>query len=217
MTRAFDLLKRSPQTKLDLGTLHVEERPLVRVIKISTRKGHRKKRSTGRFTPVYYLAGDQRRAAEVFVEANRDRLENVDFSSRNVVESSVDRAEYDWIRHAVGWCTLEVYDSVVVEERADGSTWVVEGQRYVDHVDRRYTTSEVGSALVTGESLRELYDRLDGDITESFLRAAGVEGDVRQVLEYYRVAPQFACGPVFETGETEKQPSTEEQESARNR
>lgn len=196
MSKEFDQLRRGPQTKLNLGDLKFDERPLVQMIKISSGKGHRPSRKpSGAFTQVYYLPGDEKRAAETFVEINKSEVEAIDLSARNIIQSCVTRPIYDWIRHAAGWCTLEVYDTVIVEERADGQTWVVEGDRYVNNVGRRYTTGEPGSARLEGESLRDLYNRLGNTIDKTALENAGVEGDASQVLEYYRVAPQFSCNP----------------------
>ena len=197
MTKQFDRLQEEPQTNIKRGDLNLEERSVVRSITVSGTPGRSKADATGKFVAVYYIEGDEQRAAARFVEENTRAIEQVDFSNnRNVLQSNVDREIYDWILHALGKRCLQKYETVVLEERPDGNIWIIDRQRFEEAVDRRYAINESGTARLTADSIESLYERLGDVITESDLREAGVEGDVRQVLDLYRLDSRFACDPI---------------------
>jgi hypothetical protein len=144
-------------------------------------------------TPVYFITGQEREAAELFVEENSDMIEKIDFSSRNTLESSINQEVYDWIRHAAGWYNLKKFDSVVLEERKDSLTWIINREKYDNKKSRRYGIAGQGSCKVNG-SVEEVYEDLAPTITESDLEShCDVEGDVRFLLELYRVSSEFKC------------------------
>ena len=102
MTSCFDQLQAEPRTDIDIGQLSADERILVRQIQINGTTGVTASKSVGGFTGVFYIAGDERAAAERFVTENCEALDQVDFSRRNQISTSVDRAIYDWIMHFLG-------------------------------------------------------------------------------------------------------------------
>ena len=197
MTQQFDNLKDQPQTGIHLTDFTPDERTNVRRINLHNRSGRSK------YTTVYYISGDEKRAAEEFVEQNREQIQTIDFSkNRNEIQSNVDREIYDWILQALGERELQKYDTVVVERRSDGTTWVIEREHFEKATARRYTISDQVAAQTQGETLQSLYDRFEGPITESDLRGVdAIEGDVRYVLDVYRAAPEFDCKPISVEGE----------------
>jgi hypothetical protein len=81
--------------------------------------------------------------------------------------------------------------------RPDGIQWVIDREKYESYPNRRYTKGEAGSARIPAEvSLSEVYDQFNGQITQRDLRNTPIEGDVRQVLDYYRVAEEYQCLPI---------------------
>ena len=154
--------------------------------------------STGRFAGVAYVLGDERRAAEVFVEENREGLEEVDFSRQNLLSRNVDREVYDWILHELGERELEKYDTVVIERRPDDDViWCISRREYEENPTRRYSTGSEGSARVADYSLAELYDEFGTTISEDDLSShASAAGDVRQILDAFRVSDAFDCHPI---------------------
>lgn len=194
MTAGFDALCEEPQTSLDIADLAPDERLAVRRIHIAGTTGATPSVSVGRFTGVWYLAGDEKQAATRFVAENRAALSQLDFSRRNPISTSVDRDIYDWILHALGERELERYETVVVERRPDGTIWCLGRRTFEETPLRRYTTGGQGSAKIEGMTLGEVYDSLDRCITESALTGhPAVSGDVREVLDVFRQSPAFAC------------------------
>lgn len=200
MTSLYDRLQEEPQTKADSSKLNLGERQELRKIQIrrtsdQTNPGHA-------FTTVYYLAGQERAAAEKFVTENRDALKKTDFSHRNPIQQAVSRNVYDWILHFIGERELRKYAAVVYERRRDGTQWVIDRNVFEDHPMRRYTISETNAARVVDIDVDVLYDELADEITESDLRDhEAVAGAVEYLLEYYRVAGLFDCEPVTADGE----------------
>jgi len=194
MTKYFDTLQDKPQVRPRVGQLSPEERMMIRSIRIPTGDSV----STGRFAGVAYVLGDERRAAEVFVEENRDGLEAVDFSRQNLISRNVDREVYDWILHELGKRELEKYDTVVIERRSDDDiVWCISRREYEENPTRRYSTGSEGSARVVDYSLVELYDDFGTTITEQDLKShSSAAGDVRQILDVFRVSNAFDCQPV---------------------
>lgn len=202
MTSEFDRLQTEPQTKIDIGQLAADERMVVAQIQIKGTVGVTASDSVGNFTGVYYLAGDERAAAERFVVENRAALDAVDFSTRNPISTSVDREVYDWILHFLGERELERYETVVIERRPDGTIWCLGRQRYEETPMRRYTESGTGSARIDELTLADLYAAFEGMITESALVAhPAISGDVREVLDAFRQSPEFGCVPTTVDGE----------------
>jgi len=196
MTSVFETLCDAPQTEIDLGQLSPDERMVVDTIHINGTVGVTQTDAKGDFTGVFYIIGDEKRAAERFVEQNRSKLETIDFSRRNPISTSVDRDVYDWILHALGERELEVYDTVVIERRPDDIVWCLGRQTFEETPMRRYTESGTGSAKLNGVSLEELYESFGHQITESTLEAEStVRGDVRVILDAFRQSPAFACRP----------------------
>ncbi|QLG61104.1 hypothetical protein [Halorarum salinum] len=201
MTQQFDRLQEEPQTEIDRGRLNPTERQQLRTIDVSGTAGLPNTNTSGKFTTVYYLAGEEEVAAEKFTEENRDQLEQIDFSKSNALQTSVDRPVYDWILHHAGERTLTKYETVVREERADGSQWIIGRNKFDDRVDRRYGKNERGTAYVPPElSLNEVFERCGETITEEDLRLLDIDGDVREVLDLFRHDPSFPCEPISTHG-----------------
>ena len=194
MTKYFDTLQDEPQVRPRVGQLSPEERMMTRSIRIPTGDSV----STGRFAGVAYVLGDERRAAEVFVEENREGLEAVDFSRQNLLSRNVDREVYDWILHELGKRELEKYDTVVIERRPDDDViWCIGRREYEENPTRRYSIGSEGSARVADYSLAELYDEFGTTISEDDLSShASAAGDVRQILDAFRVSDAFDCHPI---------------------
>jgi len=158
--------------------------------------------SVGGFTGVFYLVGDEKRAAERFVDENRPALSELDFSGRNLISTSVDREVYDWILHALGERKLERYETVVIERRSDGVIWCIGRRTFEETPLRRYTTSGSGSAKIEGIELDGLYRSFGSVISESELAAEpSVSGDPREVLDAFRQSTAFDCRPTTVDGE----------------
>ena len=194
MTKYFDTLQDEPQVRPRVGQLSPEERMTTRSIRIPTGDSV----STGRFAGVAYVLGDERRAAEVFAEENREGLEAVDFSRQNLISRNVDREVYDWILHELGERELEKYDTVVIERRSDDDViWCISRREYEENPTRRYSTGSEGSARVADYSLAELYDEFGSTISEQDLTShPSAAGDVRQILDAFRVSDAFDCQPI---------------------
>ena len=194
MTKYFDTLQDEPQVRPRVGQLSPEERMMTRSIRIPTGDSV----TTGRFAGVAYVLGDERRAAEVFAEENREGLEAVDFSRQNLISRNVDREVYDWILHELGERELEKYDTVVIEQRPDDAViWCISRREYEENPTRRYSTGSEGSARVADYSLAELYDEFGTTISEDDLSShASAAGDVRQILDAFRVSDAFDCHPI---------------------
>ena len=194
MTSYFEAIQDNPQARPRIGQLAPEERMMVRSIRIPTGDSV----STGRFAGVVYVLGDERRAAEVFVEENRDGLKAVDFSRQNLISRNVDREVYDWILHELGERELTKYDTVVIEHRPHTDvTWCISRRTYEENPTRRYSSGTEGSGKVSGYSLTELYHSFGETITEDDLSShTAAEGDVRQILDAFRVSETFDCHPI---------------------
>ncbi|MBX0297811.1 hypothetical protein [Haloarcula nitratireducens] len=203
MTKVYEKLQTGPQTGIDRSNLNYEERSEVRAIDVRGTTGLAQVNNPGKFTNVFYLDGDEAAAAELFAEVNADLIAAIDLSARNVLQTSLPRHMYDLILDAAGRREIRTYPTVVFERREDGTIWLIDRDRYETRVDRRYTTSETGSARVPSDlSLETLYENYGSVITESDLRETTIDGDVRQVLDYYRVASGYHCQPTTtETGE----------------
>ena len=199
MTSYFDAIQDEPQIRPRIGQLSPEERMTVRSITIPTGDSV----STGRFAGVLYVIGDERQAAEVFVEENREGLEAVDFSRQNLISRNVDREVYDWILHELGERELEKYETVVIERRPENDvTWCISRREYEENPTRRYSTGSEGSARITDHSLSGLYDEFETTITEQDLSShSSAAGDVRQILDAFRVSEEFDCEPVSFDGQ----------------
>ena len=202
MTASFDRLQAEPQTEIDISQLTADERMVLRRIQINGTVGVTASESVGSFTGIYYLAGDEQAAAELFVDENREALTALDFSRRNPISTSVDRLVYDWILHFLGERELEKYETVVIERRPDGAVWCLGRRTFEETPMRRYTESDTGSARIDEEGLEGLYESCGELITESVLRAKPqVAGDAREILDAFRHSPEFACEPTTVNGE----------------
>ena len=200
VTSLYERLQEEPRTDADPSQLNLEERQEFR--KIQVRRTSDQTNPGRAFTTVYYLAGQERAAAEKFVAENREALEEIDFSARDPIQQAVPREVYDWILHFLGERKLRKYTSVVYERRRDGTQWLIDRTVFEENPMRRYTTNEGNAAQVTGIDVEDLYGDFGDTITESDLRAHdAVAGAVEYLLEYYRVAGLFDCEPVSEDGE----------------
>ncbi|MBX0324036.1 hypothetical protein EGH21_13445 [Halomicroarcula sp. F13] len=196
MTKAYEKLQNGPQTGIARSELNYEERANTRVIDVRGTTGLAQVNNPGKFTNVLYLEGNEEAAAELFADVNDDLIDAVDLSAKNVLQTSLPRPMYDRILDASGRRKIRKYSTVVFEGREDGTIWLIDRDRYETRVDRRYTTSETESARVPPEiSLEELYEQQGSIITESDIRSTAITGDVRQVLDYYRVASGYHCRP----------------------
>jgi len=197
MTQLYDKLEEAPQTGVSRAELNFDERAEVRAIQVTGTAGLTQANNPGKFTDVFYLEGDEQSAAETFADVNAELLEQVDFTARNVLQTSLSREMYDLLLDAAGNRDITKFPTIVVETRADGTCWVINRNRYESQVDRRYATNETGTARIPSTtSPRTIYDQQGKTIAESDLTSTAIEGDVRQVLDYYRVAPAFDCDPV---------------------
>ncbi|QIO20911.1 hypothetical protein [Haloarcula sp. JP-L23] len=196
MTKAYQKLQSGPQTSIARSELNYDERADARVISVRGTTGLAQVNNPGKFTNVIYLEGDEEAAAELFADVNADLINAIDLSAKNVLQTSVPRQMYDLILNASGRREIRKYPTVVFERREDGTIWLIDRNRYETHVDRRYTTSETGSARVPPEvSIEDLYDQQGSVIAESDINSTTITGDVRQVLDYYRVASGYHCQP----------------------
>ncbi len=202
MTSCYNQLQAGPQTAVDISQLSAEERILVRQIQINGTKGVTASESVGGFTGVFYIAGDEKRAAKQFVAENRPALNAVDFSHRDPISTSVSRTVYDWILHFLGERTLEKHETVVIERRPDGTVWCIARRIFEETPLRRYTESGTGSARIDEGGLTRVYESHGELITESTLRAESmVAGDVREILDAFRQSSEFSCEPTTVDGE----------------
>ena len=202
MTTVFETLRNEPQTEIDLGQLSPDERIVVNRIQINGTVGVTRSEPGGGFIGVFYIIGDEKRAAERFVDENAETLKKLDFSRRNPISTSVDRDVYDWILHALGERELETYETVVIERRPDETVWCVGRQTFDETPMRRYTESGTGSAKLDGVSLESLYESFGQQIAESTLEAeSAVRGDVRVILDAFRQSTAFECRPTTVDGE----------------
>jgi len=205
MTNAYKSLQDGPKTGLSRGQFAPDERAEVRVLKVDSSHG---RSSTGEyvgsFTSIYYLEGDESAAARRFVEVNNESLDRIDFSTSNVLDSNLSQELYDLVLHHAGERVREVRSTVVRENRSDGVTWVMDREYYETTGRGRYS---IGSSKVakapSGVSLEDVFRKtLAGEpIQPPTLEEAGIKGGVRQVLDYYRVAPEFPCTPTTVNGE----------------
>jgi len=205
MTNAYDSLQDEPQTGLSRGQFAPDERAEVRVLKVTSSPGRSSAGDyVGSFTSIYYLAGDESAAARRFVEVNAETIDRIDFSTSNVLHSNLPQELYDLVLHHAGERIREVYSTVVREDRPSGVTWVMDREHYDTSGRGRYS---IGSAKVakapSGVSLKDVFrETLAGEpIQPATLEKAGIEGGVRQVLDYYRVASDFPCSPTTVNGE----------------
>lgn len=146
MTEVYDPLTTGPQTQVDVSHLNFEERQELCRISVTRTSDVTNIGESGDFSTIYYLDGEERQAAAVFVDENRELLADVDFSKKNVLQTSMPRTVYDWILHALGKREPEKYETVVLEERPDGTRWVIDRQKYDEFSNRRYTVREQHSA-----------------------------------------------------------------------
>lgn len=197
MSTVFEALCNEPQTEIDLAQLSPDERIVVDQIQINGTAGVTRSQPGGTFTGVYYIIGDEKRAAERFVHENHQKLVALDFSRRNPISTSVDRTVYDWILHALGERELEIHDTVVIERRTDETIWCIGRHTFEETPMRRYTESGSGSAKIEDKTLRELYDAAANPITESEIAAdQSTRGDSRIILDVFRQSPAFDCQPI---------------------
>ncbi|WP_426962308.1 hypothetical protein [Haloparvum alkalitolerans] len=209
MTQEFEVLTEGPQTGVKIGNLDPDERQHVRTIDVSRSPGRAPATPTGPFTTVYYVAGEEREGAATFVTENREALEAINLTGcgSNLVSTSVSRAVYDWILHALGERVLSPYETVVVEYRPEADeTWCIGRRQFEARAGQRYSLEASGTARTSG-TLEALFRSLcppdDGcTITESTLRRRDdVAGDVREILDAFRQVPQFLVEPTTHDGE----------------
>lgn len=203
MTEVYEQLCEGPQPDIARGEFGYEERQELQILRIR-RTTDQTNIQPGAFTNVAYLVGDERAAAEEFVDQNQELLETIDFSKRNAVQSTVSREIYDWILHFLGERRLRKYRSVVCETRRNGIQWLIDRDHFETHPNRRYSPREPSARVGSNISLEVLYDEVGtrSKITEDDLEAHdAVSGSVKYILEYYRVAGPFDCEPITVDGE----------------
>lgn len=198
MTSLYDSLQDEPQVDIDRALLAPMERAELRVLSVKRSSTNRPAEYPGSFTSVYYLEGDLRKAAKRFVEENREQLEAIDYSGADIVSSSLDREAYDWVLHFLGERKLRKYRTVVYERRRDGTEWLIDREHFENHPRNRYRRETEPVASVAPEKcVEDVYDDFDDRILEPDLREhPAVTGDVRRLLDYYRVAGAFDCEPI---------------------
>jgi hypothetical protein len=198
MTKLYETLAEQPRTGINMGDLSYDERVELRQIRIQNDKPNVTK--TGQFTTVYYLAGDEQAAVERFVEENREQLEQLDFSKRDIVQSAVDRELYDLILDELGERQLTKFERVVREDRSNGEVWLIARERFDERPTRRYTETASDVLHFTDQTPEEIFDDLGDVITQSDIETR-INGDGQLCLEYFRVADQFSCVPVTRNNE----------------
>jgi len=201
VTEAYERLCEGPQADVVRSDLAYNERQELQMLRVG-RTSDQTNAQPGTFTSVAYLEGDERAAAEVFVDRDQELLETIDFSKRDIVQQAVNREAYDWILHFLGERTLYKYRSVVCETRRDGVQWVIDRDHFESNPNRRYSHDEPCARISSTVSLEALYDEFGSEITERDLEAHdAVEGTGRYILEYYRVAGLFDCEPSTVNGQ----------------
>lgn len=200
VTRLYDLLKEAPQTENPYGeevrsALAYDERHQFRAITGGGKSTGRTNSPKERFTPVYYLAGDEDRAAALFVEENRELLERIDFSKRDVLGDTLDRPMYDLVLHHLGERVRDVYPTVIREIRPDGLVWIIPRDHYEDRPMRRYHRKH--SALVPSQvDLEEVYDAAPNPFGLRYLANTSIEGKLINVMHYYCDDNAYDCRPI---------------------
>lgn len=202
MTSLYDSLQAEPQVDIDRALLAPMERAELRVLSVNRSSTNESPEYPGSFISVYYLEGDERRAAKRFVEENRKQLEAIDFSNHDIVTRSLDRTSLDWVLHFLGERELRKYQTVIYERRRDGTEWVIERDHFEERPNRRYTASSRKTVSVDESlSIEQLYDDLEAVIRPRDLQKHdAVHGSVRWLLEYFRVAGVFNCVPITVDG-----------------
>lgn len=194
MTKAFEELRAGPQTGVSISDLNYEERVDARRIDVRGTPGLTPSTSTGKFTRVTYLIGDEVAAARLFVEENRDSLEAIDYSKKNLLQTSVDRSMLDLILHELGERVVTVFDSVVIEERSDGTCWILSRAAYDGPPDERYSTRPGRAKVPSTVELEEVFQSQEtGVVTKQAFEDPGVQGDVTQVLRFYAEVYPSMC------------------------
>ncbi|ELY94796.1 hypothetical protein [Natrialba taiwanensis] len=72
MTEVYDLLTTGPQTQVDVSRLNFGERQELCRISVTRTSDVTNIGESGDFSTIYYLDGDERLAAAVFVDENRN-------------------------------------------------------------------------------------------------------------------------------------------------
>ena len=191
MTTLFDQLQKIPQTDFNIGDLNYDERAQIRRIRI---QGGNSWGEGKAFNSVLYLEGDEQQAAEVFVDANCEELQDIDLSGQNILQARLDREIYDWILHHLGKRTITKYETVVEESRPDGTTWIIDRDRYDTQPSRRYGIGEAGVVELSDHSPREGFDSFGPIISRSGIADHDhvTTSTPVTLLEYYCVAPEYA-------------------------
>ncbi|SFR36391.1 hypothetical protein SAMN04487947_0457 [Halogeometricum rufum] len=191
MTEPYEALIESPQPDINRSQLSPEERAELRRLHVSGCNGITRSNTKGRFSAVYYLEGDIRAAAARFVEENRERLEQIDFSKSNGVWSSVSREAYDWILHWLGERHLKILNRAVYESRSDVD-WIISRDKYYSAPNRRYSTGSPGSVKIDGTSPDAIYRQLPSRATVEEIPDT-VIGDREWLFVYFDEHPEFEC------------------------
>lgn len=199
MTKHFDrLVDDGPQANMNINLSHLqpEERLQVKRIRVSGKPGYGHKGGPGNLKSVYYVEGDEVKAAKVFVDENRQKLERIDFGQQNILKDSLSQEIYDLVVHHLGERRRTVYSTLVVEERPDGTRWLIDRDLYEQQPGRRYTIGGSGSArMEPGTDLERLFQEAPELITVSVVESWPVKGDFRQVLDFMRLSTAFPCEP----------------------
>ena len=193
MTSAFEQIKQGPQVGITLDKLNPTERAAVERIDISqTRNAGLSGSASGRFRPVIFLPEDRNRALRLFVQENAESIMNIDYSRQNVLSSQLSRDIYDDILHVAGIRYCSKYPTVVCETRPNGEQWIIARRAYDEAPSRRYSAGNERAYLSSQQSLYDLFSSSSNCITPDELP---VDGDTRQVLDYFRVSPAYPCVP----------------------
>lgn len=164
MTKPYEELIEVPQSDIHRSRLSPEERAEVHRLHVSGCRGVTRTNTSGRFSPVSYLEGDLPAAAARFVEDNRERLEQIDFSKSNGVWSSVSREACDWILHWLGERQINVLERSV-HESCEDVDWIISRDKYYSAPNHRYTTGSPGSVKIDGTTPGEIYRQLPSRAT----------------------------------------------------
>ena len=93
INKIIQLLEERPRTRVELRQgispcrMSVQNRERIRQIRVA---GNRSKTpGSGLFRTVYYLAGDEDRAIEMFADVNAESLARLDFSRYTAIDSGL--------------------------------------------------------------------------------------------------------------------------------
>jgi hypothetical protein len=199
MTKLAERLQEGPIVEGDMEALNEDRSDLpaavrseFRVISISSTTGQAQQNARGvPVSDVYYLSDDERAAIRLWVEENREYLDSIDFSNRNAVQSSVDDEIYEAILEELGERKVLTYRNVVVEEYADGTTWIFRREDYEEGKAKR--SRNWGVKLPPEQTPDSIYEEFEEEISAQDLNDWGIIGPGSRLIQYWIDNGHFEC------------------------